>query len=43
VVIIGADVSGNTSGGGQSRHVAIVPGAEESISIPAATLMPDPK
>jgi len=32
VVIIGADVSGNTSGGCQSRHIAIVLGTEESIS-----------
>jgi len=32
VVIIGADVSGNTSGGGQSRHIAIVLGTEESVN-----------
>jgi len=43
VVIIGTDVSGNLSGGGQSRHAAIVPGAEESISMHAAMLMPDPQ
>lgn len=32
MVIIGADVSGNTTGGGQSRHVAIVVGTEESVN-----------
>jgi len=32
VIIIGADVSGNLSGGGQSRHIAIVLGTEESVN-----------
>ena len=32
VVIIGADVSGNITGGGQSRHIAVVIGTEESIN-----------
>ncbi len=32
MVIIGADVSGNITGDGQSRHIAVVIGTEESIS-----------
>ena len=32
VVIIGADVSGNITGDGQSRHIAVVIGTEESIN-----------
>ena len=32
VVIIGADVSGNITGDGQSRHIAVVIGTEESVN-----------
>ena len=32
VVIIGADVSGNITGGGQSRHIAVVIGTEEALT-----------